>query len=50
MEYTKTQNLQNILYLIWTGLTKKAEAEAKNTRLFWNIKNSIFLLSSSIDV
>ena len=31
-EYTKTRNLQNFLYLIRIGLTKKAEA--KNTRLF----------------
>ena len=32
MEYTKIRNLQNIMYLISTELTKKAEA--KNTRLF----------------
>ena len=39
-EYSKTRNLQNILYLIWTALKKKAEVE--NTRLFWNIKNALF--------
>ena len=41
-EYSKTRNIQNVLYLIWTGLTKKQRQRILGR--FEILKNSIFVL------